>query len=64
MKNNSEELDNLLHKFVLSCQQQETDHVDQSAERKKIMHQLFQELEKENPFVTLDADGFPYNAAD
>lgn len=64
MKNNSEELDSLLHKFIFSCQQQEIDHVDRSAERKKIMHQLFQELEKEDPSVALDIDRFPYNAAD
>lgn len=64
MENDSNEMDRLLYQFYLSCQQQEIDQVDRSAQRKKIMHQMFRELEKEDPSVALDIDGVPYSAAD
>ena len=64
MEKNSDEMRRLIHEFCLLCQEQETDHVNRSAQRKRIMHQMFRELEKEDPSVALDADGFPYNAAD
>lgn len=64
MENDSNEMDRLLYKFYLSCQQQEIDQVDRSAQRKRIMHQMFRELEKEDPSVALDIDGVPYSAAD
>ena len=57
-------MDRLLYQFYLSCQQQEIDQVDRSAQRKRIMHQMFRELEKEDPSVALDIDGVPYSAAD
>ena len=60
MENDSNEMDRLLYQFYLSCQQQEIDQVD----RKRIMHQMFRELEKEDPSVALDIDGVPYSAAD
>ena len=62
MENDSNEMDRLLYQFYLSCQQQEIDQVDRSAQRKRIMHQMFRELEKEDPSVALD--GVPYSAAD
>lgn len=64
MENDSNEMDRLLYQFYLSCQQQEIDQVDRSAQRKKIMHQMFRELEKEDPSVALDIDGVSYSAAD
>ena len=64
MENDSNEMDRLLYQFYLSCQQQEIDQVDRSAQRKKIMHQMFRELVKEDPSVALDIDGVPYSAAD
>ena len=64
MENDSNEMDRLLDQFYLSCQQQEIDQVDRSAQRKRIMHQMFRELEKEDPSVALDIDGVPYSAAD
>lgn len=64
MENDSNEMDRLLHQFYLSCQQQEIDHIDRASQRKEIMHQLFQEFEKKDPSVALDADGVPYSAAD
>jgi hypothetical protein len=64
MENDSNEMDRLLYQFYLSCQQQEIDQVDRSAQRKRIMHQMFRELEKEDPSVALDIDGVPYSAAD
>lgn len=64
MENDSNEMDRLLYQFYLSCQQQEIDQVDRSAQRKRIMHQIFRELEKEDPSVALDIDGVPYSAAD
>ena len=64
MENDSNEMDRLLYQFYLSCQQQEIDQVDRSAQRKRIMHQMFRELEKEDPSVALDIDGDPYSAAD
>jgi hypothetical protein len=63
MENDSNEMDRLLYQFYLSCQQQEIDQVDRSAQRKRIMHQMFRELEKEDPSVALDIDGVPYSAA-
>ena len=63
MENDSNEMDRLLYQFYLSCQQQEIDQVDRSAQRKRIMHQMFRELEKEDPSVELDIDGVPYSAA-
>lgn len=48
MENDSNEMDRLLYQFYLSCQQQEIDQVDRSAQRKRIMHQMFRELEKED----------------
>ena len=60
MENDSNEMDRLLYQFYLSCQQQE---IDQVAQRKRIMHQMFRELEKEDPSVALDIDGVPYSAA-
>lgn len=64
MENDSEKMERLIHEFYLSCQDQGIDQVERSSQRKRIMHQLFKELEKEDPSVALDADGFPYNAAD
>ena len=64
MENDSNEMDRLLYQFYLSCQQQEIHQVDRSAQRKRIMHQMFRELEKEDPSVALDIDGVPYSAAD
>lgn len=64
MENDSNEMDRLLYQFYLSCQQQEIDQVDRSAQRKRIMHQMFRELEKEDPSVALDIDGVSYSAAD
>lgn len=64
MENDSNEMDRLLYQFYLSCQQQEIDQVDRSAQRRRIMHQMFRELEKEDPSVALDIDGVPYSAAD
>ena len=64
MENDSNEMDRLLYQFYLSCQQQEIDQVDRSAQRKRIMYQIFRELEKEDPSVALDIDGVPYSAAD
>lgn len=64
MENDSNEMDRLLYQFYLSCQQQEIDQVDRSAQRKRVMHQMFRELEKEDPSVALDIDGVPYSAAD
>lgn len=64
MENNSGEMRRLIHEFCLSCQEQETDQVDRSAQRKRIMHQMFRELEKEDPSVALDIGGVPYSAAD
>ena len=64
MENDSNEMDRLLYQFYLSCQQQEIDQIDRSAQRKRIMHQMFRELEKEDPSVALDIDGVPYSAAD
>lgn len=64
MENDSNEMDRLLYQFYLSCQQQKIDQVDRSAQRKRIMHQMFRELEKEDPSVALDIDGVPYSAAD
>lgn len=64
MENDSDKMEKLIHEFYLSCQKQETDQVDRSAQCKRIVHQLFQELEKEDPSVALDADGVPYGAAD
>lgn len=64
MENDSNEMDRLLYQFYLSCQQQEIDQVDRSAQRKRIMHQMFRELEKEDPSVAFDIDGVPYSAAD
>ena len=64
MENDSNEMDRLFYQFYLSCQQQEIDQVDRSAQRKRIMHQMFRELEKEDPSVALDIDGVPYSAAD
>ena len=64
MENDSNEMDRLLYQFYLSCQLQEIDQVDRSAQRKRIMHQMFRELEKEDPSVALDIDGVPYSAAD
>lgn len=64
MENNSDEMRRLIHEFFLSCQEQETDQVGRSAQRKRIMHQMFRELEKEDPSVALDIDGVPYSAAD
>ena len=61
MENDSNEMDRLLYQFYLSCQQQEIDQVDRSAQRKRIMHQMFRELEKEDPSVALDIDGVPYS---
>ena len=63
MENDSNEMDRLLYQFYLSCQQQEIDQVDRSAQRKRIMHQMFRELEKEDPSVALDIDGVPYSDA-
>ena len=64
MENDSNEMDRLLYQFYWSCQQQEIDQVDRSAQRKRIMRQMFRELEKEDPSVALDIDGVPYSAAD
>lgn len=46
MENDSDKMEKLIHEFYLSCQKQETDQVDRPAQRKRIVHQLFQELEK------------------
>lgn len=64
MENDSDEMKRLIHEFCLSCQEQEFDQVDRSTQRKRIMHQMFRELEKEDPSVALDFDGVPYSAAD
>ena len=64
MENNSDEMRRLIHEFCLLCQEQETDHVDRSTQRKRIMHQMFRELEEEDPSVALDFNGVPYSAAD
>lgn len=64
MENNSDEMRRLIHEFCLLCQEQETDQVDRLTQRKRIMHQMFRELEKEDPSVALDFDGIPYSAAD
>lgn len=55
--NSSKKMKRLIHEFCLSCQQQETDQVDRSVQRKKIMNQLFVELEKKDTSVALDEDG-------
>ena len=57
MENSSKKMKRLIHEFCLSCQQQETDQVDRSVQRKKIMNQLFVELEKKDTSVALDEDG-------
>lgn len=64
MENNSDEMRRLIHEFCLLCQEQEIDHVDRSTQRKRIMHQMFRELEEEDPSVALDFNGVPYSAAD
>ena len=53
MENDSNEMDRLLYQFYLSCQQQEIDQVDRSAQRKRIMHQMFRELEKMESLTVL-----------
>lgn len=57
VENSSKKMKRLIHEFCLSCQQQETDQVDRSVQRKKIMNQLFVELEKKDTSVALDEDG-------
>lgn len=47
----------LMHEFYLLCEQQEMDSVDRTAERKRVIHQLFMELE-------CDSDTVYYSAAD
>lgn len=56
VENSSKKMKRLIHEFCLSCQQQETDQVDRSVQRKKIMNQLFVELEKKDTSVALDED--------
>ena len=59
MVNNSDDevVGRLIYEFYLLCKQQERDSIDRTAERKRIIHQLFMELEN-------DPDTKHYSATD
>ena len=64
MENSSEEIHRLLHQFYVSCQKENSDYVDRSNERKKLIHQLFLEMEMEIEFGVLDEEWVLYDAID